>query len=445
MSLRDGGERILCQGRFKRLKPKISASQHAQAGSAMAEKSRTPNQTEPAMPAVDSSVVNLISATYVAEMPAPEPPPAVPGFEVIGEIGRGGMAVVYQARDLLLGRVVALKVLQSIYRGNESALARRFVEEARITSQLQHPGIPPIYQIGTLPDERPFLAMKLREQSLVMTRQKLGAEHRLSMMAMINLANSYIHAGRHEEGLKLRQEVLRLQQARLGPDHPDTILSMGNLANSYSDCGRHKEALILRRETLRLLRGKLGADHPETLRAMHNLACSQFVIGEKTEAKELFEKTLSQMRIRHGAEHPDTLATSACFARILVTIEDSSQRDWQRAAELAHFVVQKRPQDAASWSTLALANYYKKSWQEVIAAAKKGISLRSGGGVKAEPADNVVDAFLLAIAHQHLDEPNEAQKWFKQAVEWLEADPALSQRTSLLRWREEAESLLNVR
>ena len=39
--------------------------------------------------------------------------------------------------------------------------ARRFVDEARITGQLQHPGIPPVHDLGTLPDGRPFLAMKL--------------------------------------------------------------------------------------------------------------------------------------------------------------------------------------------------------------------------------------------------------------------------------------------
>src|SRR5262249_56206183 len=39
--------------------------------------------------------------------------------------------------------------------------ARRFADEARIAAQLQHPGIPPVHDLGTLPDGRPFLAMKL--------------------------------------------------------------------------------------------------------------------------------------------------------------------------------------------------------------------------------------------------------------------------------------------
>jgi hypothetical protein len=55
---------------------------------------------------------------------------------------------------------VALKYLREEIAGDVSA-RRRFLREARITAQLQHPGIPPIYEVGELPDKRPFLAMKL--------------------------------------------------------------------------------------------------------------------------------------------------------------------------------------------------------------------------------------------------------------------------------------------
>jgi tetratricopeptide (TPR) repeat protein len=76
------------------------------------------------------------------------------------EIARGGMGVVHRATDTILGREVAVKVLQDRFAA-ESGVARRFADEARITAQLQHPGIPPIHDLGTLPDGRPFLAMKL--------------------------------------------------------------------------------------------------------------------------------------------------------------------------------------------------------------------------------------------------------------------------------------------
>ncbi|HEV3439045.1 MAG TPA: protein kinase, partial [Gemmata sp.] len=78
------------------------------------------------------------------------------------EIARGGMGIIYQASDTRLDREVALKVLQN-HLALHSATGRRFEDEARISAQLQHPAIPPIHDLGTLPDGRPFLAMKLIE------------------------------------------------------------------------------------------------------------------------------------------------------------------------------------------------------------------------------------------------------------------------------------------
>jgi tetratricopeptide (TPR) repeat protein len=76
------------------------------------------------------------------------------------EIARGGMGIVCRATDTVLGREVAVKVLQGKYAA-DSGTALRFVAEARISGQLQHPGIPAIHDLGILPDGRPFLAMKL--------------------------------------------------------------------------------------------------------------------------------------------------------------------------------------------------------------------------------------------------------------------------------------------
>lgn len=93
--------------------------------------------------------------------PSPvHPATAIPGYELLGEVGRGGMGVVYRARDLALDRDVAVKLLQDNYPA-DSLVARRFTDEAKITAQLQHPGVPAVYRVGTLPNGRPFLAMKL--------------------------------------------------------------------------------------------------------------------------------------------------------------------------------------------------------------------------------------------------------------------------------------------
>jgi tetratricopeptide (TPR) repeat protein len=88
-------------------------------------------------------------------------PPASSGRYVLGaEIARGGMGVIYRATDTALGREVAVKALRERF-GPDSGAAVRFLDEARVTGQLQHPAIPPVHDVGTLPDGRPFLAMKL--------------------------------------------------------------------------------------------------------------------------------------------------------------------------------------------------------------------------------------------------------------------------------------------
>jgi tetratricopeptide (TPR) repeat protein len=97
-----------------------------------------------------------------ATVTAPAAPPRFNAgrFEVLAEIARAGMGVVYRAHDPAVNRDVAVKVLQERFRNHPVAI-RRFVEEGQITGQLQHPGAPAIHEIGTLPDGSPFLAMKL--------------------------------------------------------------------------------------------------------------------------------------------------------------------------------------------------------------------------------------------------------------------------------------------
>ncbi len=99
----------------------------------------------------------------VATPPADVPDRDGPGsgrFELQGEIGRGGMGAILRGRDLDLGRELAIKVLLEPHRGDPDVV-RRFVEEAQIGGQLQHPGVVPVYELGTFPDRRPYFAMKL--------------------------------------------------------------------------------------------------------------------------------------------------------------------------------------------------------------------------------------------------------------------------------------------
>jgi Flp pilus assembly protein TadD len=111
-------------------------------------------------------------ATTDIQTPSPgglPPPPSdvtVPEqagrFQLRFEIARGGMGAVLRAHDPAIGRDVALKVILPQHR-DDPMVVRRFLDEVRLAGQLQHPGVAPIYDVGTLPDGRPFFAMKLIE------------------------------------------------------------------------------------------------------------------------------------------------------------------------------------------------------------------------------------------------------------------------------------------
>ena len=81
-------------------------------------------------------------------------------YQLQGEIARGGMGAILKGRDSDLGRDLAIKVLLDEHKEKPEVI-QRFVEEAQIGGQLQHPGIAPVYEQRQFADNRPFFAMKL--------------------------------------------------------------------------------------------------------------------------------------------------------------------------------------------------------------------------------------------------------------------------------------------
>ena len=82
----------------------------------------------------------------------------VAGYRIDGQIGRGGMAVVYRARDLRLDRQVALKILDPVLAGNEQ-FQQRFIRESRAAAAVDHPNIIPVFAAGEA-DGVLFIAMR---------------------------------------------------------------------------------------------------------------------------------------------------------------------------------------------------------------------------------------------------------------------------------------------
>ena len=81
-------------------------------------------------------------------------------FHLESQIACGGMGIIFEARDVDLDRKVAIKLLLREHQC-KSHIHQQFINEARITGRLQHPGIIPIYETGKTFDDRPYFAMKL--------------------------------------------------------------------------------------------------------------------------------------------------------------------------------------------------------------------------------------------------------------------------------------------
>ena len=120
-------------------------------------------------------------------------------YQLIGELARGGMGAIFQGRDLDLGRDLAVKVIREEHRDHPE-MVRRFVEEAQIGGQLQHPGIIPVHEFGRLPDGRLFIAMKLvrgRTLAALLATRRGPDEDRmrfLSVFEQVCQTMAYAHA-----------------------------------------------------------------------------------------------------------------------------------------------------------------------------------------------------------------------------------------------------------
>lgn len=116
------------------------------------------------------------------------------GYVLLDKLGAGGMGGVFRAEDTALGRQVALKVIGIV--DSRGEFGARLLREAKIIAQLEHPGIVPVHDVGTLPDGRVFYTMKLVQgRRLDQQREELGGlPERLRVFQKICEAVSFAHA-----------------------------------------------------------------------------------------------------------------------------------------------------------------------------------------------------------------------------------------------------------
>ena len=160
-------------------------------------------------------------------------------YVITKELARGGMGRVLEARDLRLGREVAIKELLPKHRD----AARRFEREARITARLQHPSIIHVYEAGVWPGGEPFYAMpRIAGRSLdKAVAEKRTLEERLSLVPhVIAAADALAYA--HDKSIIHRD--LKPANVLVG-DFGETVVIDWGLAKDLGACADPQESLTL--------------------------------------------------------------------------------------------------------------------------------------------------------------------------------------------------------
>jgi serine/threonine protein kinase len=167
--------------------------------------------------------------------------PAVgPDYEILAEIGRGGMGVVYRARQVSLNRLVALKMVRAADGGNAELLAR-FRGEAEVVSKLHHPQIVEIYDYGEH-DGLPYLALELIEGGTLAGRLNgtpWPSQQAASLIAQLARAVHFAHdRGVIHRDLKPANVLVAVETRDRGQETGDTVpCSLPPVAFKIADFG----------------------------------------------------------------------------------------------------------------------------------------------------------------------------------------------------------------
>jgi len=164
--------------------------------------------------------------------------PEVPErYELLDVIGHGGMGVVWRARDALLGRDVAVKVIAPHLDGRE--YSTRLEREARILARLEHPGIVSVHDVGVLDDGRAWYVMRLVKGTRLDVAARASASRGELLRIVERLCDTLAYA--HAHGVIHRD--LKPGNIMLGPFGEVLVLDWGVAAES-SAAGREPRAVV---------------------------------------------------------------------------------------------------------------------------------------------------------------------------------------------------------
>ncbi|MGE3808530.1 MAG: protein kinase, partial [Gemmataceae bacterium] len=164
----------------------------------------------------------------------------VPGYEILGELGRGGMGVVYKASQAKLRRIVALKMILAGSRADQIELTR-FQREAEAVARLQHPNIVQIYEVGEH-EGKPFFSLEFVDGGSLAHQLKENLQTpRKTAETMLQLAEA-MHVA-HERGIVHRD--LKPANILVTRDGVPKITDFGLAKNLEEDFGETRSGQVM--------------------------------------------------------------------------------------------------------------------------------------------------------------------------------------------------------
>src|SRR5215207_3903234 len=203
----------------------------------------------------------------------PLPVKSVAHYRLVEPIGAGGMGAVYKAYDTKLQRIVALKLLPSEYVSQQDR-RRRFFQEARAASALNHPHILTVYEVGE-DDGRPYIAMEYIEGETLRQKIKSGLQVKEILDIAIQIAAGLARA--HELGIIHRD--LKPENLMLSRDGYAKILDFG-LAKLVAE---RERALAADSEQKTLIRGV--QTESGTLMGTVNYMAPEQLLGQRVDRR----------------------------------------------------------------------------------------------------------------------------------------------------------------
>jgi serine/threonine protein kinase/formylglycine-generating enzyme required for sulfatase activity len=176
-----------------------------------------------ALSVAEDSAPDTFVSQSISEDDLAGPPPDVPGYKILEELGRGGMGVVYKARHKRLNRLVALKmVLIGAHAGAEQRV--RFLAEGEVIAQLQHPHIVPIYEIGQHAG-LPYFALEYQEGGSLDSKLQGAPLPPPTAARLLELLARAIHAA-HQRGI-IHRDLKPANVLLVRSERPEAVL-LGN-------------------------------------------------------------------------------------------------------------------------------------------------------------------------------------------------------------------------